>query len=90
MREPDQLTRDLGNHFHDRLMTIINDASDTCEDGDMKPGEIIALLVSILLSEATRGCVVGLKMTEEEFLAVAKAGYRKMVQLVKADNKRRH
>jgi len=87
--KPDRLTRDMGNHFQERLLTLMRDTADTCEDGGMSGGDIMALLISILMSETLKGCVA-LKMTEDEYVEVSRQGHRKMMRKQMKERREKH
>ena len=66
-----QFTKDMCNHFSHQLLTLIGDTGDTCDAGDMESSDIVKLLLSGLLLEATKIAVV-MKIDEDSFVAMCR------------------
>jgi len=78
----DKFANDMSDHFYDRLRNLLMDTAETCDMGGMSDRDIIAMLLSVLMSETAKGSIT-IKLTEEEFLTVCSVAYRRSFYSIK-------
>ena len=72
-----QMSRDIHRHFSDRLKVLLRDTVETCIEAELSHRDIMAILLSGLLSEAIHGAV-SMNIPEKDYVAMCRMAYRKV------------